>query len=113
MRLGLLLADVGRRNNLLVTPDEMNRAMMAEAQRLPGHEKAILDYFRNNPEASQALAAPILEDKVVDFITEMATVSERRVSLQELMRDPDEAEGAGGAAKSATAGMISEAATEL
>ncbi len=96
VRLGLLLAEVGRVNNLRVTQDELNKAMMAEAQRLPGHEQAVLDYFRNNPQAAESLAAPILEDKVVDFITEMSKVEDRKVSIEELVRDPDETEGADG-----------------
>jgi trigger factor len=96
VRLGLLLAEVGRVNNLRVTQDELNKAMMAEAQRLPGHEQAVLDYFRNHPQAAEALAAPILEDKVVDFITEMSKVEERKVSVEELVRDPEETEGADG-----------------
>jgi trigger factor len=99
VRLGLLLAEVGRVNNLRVTQDELNKAMMAEAQRLPGHEQAVLDYFRNHPQAAEALAAPILEDKVVDFITEMSKVEERKVSVEELMRDPEETEGADGDAE--------------
>jgi len=96
VRLGLLLAEVGRVNNLRVTQDELNKAMMTEAQRLPGHEQAVFDYFRNHPQAAEALAAPILEDKVVDFITEMSKVEERKVSVEELMRDPEETEGADG-----------------
>jgi trigger factor len=108
VRLGLLLAEVGRVNNLRVTQDELNKAMMAEAQRLPGHEQAVLDYFRNHPEAAEALAAPILEDKVVDFITEMSKVEERKVSAEELVRDPEETEGADG-----DAGTDPESAAKL
>jgi trigger factor len=118
VRLGLLLAEVGRANNLRVTQDELNKAMMAEAQRLPGHEQAVLDYFRNHPKAADSLAAPILEDKVVDFITEMSTIEERKVSVDELMRDPEETEGADGdggtdsGSETKTAGEIKEKARE-
>ena len=122
VRLGLLLAEVGRANNLKVTQDELNKAMMAEAQRLPGHEQAVLDYFRNHPKAADSLAAPILEDKVVDFIAEMSTIKERKISVEELVRDPDEAEGVdgegeveGGAdagSETKTAGRVKEKARE-
>jgi len=84
VRLGLVLAEVGRRNNLQVTAEEMRRAMIAEAQRYPGQERKVLKYFEENPQVAEALAGPILEDKVVDFMLEMANVSERTVSFEEL-----------------------------
>lgn len=106
VRLGLLLADVGRRNNLSVTQEEVNRAMAEQAQRFPGQEQQIFEFYQSNPEMRAQLEAPIMEDKVVDFILEMAQVSESKVSVEELMRDPDaepegEAESGGEDAKKA------------
>jgi len=97
VRLGLLLAEVGRTNNIEVTQDELNKAIIAQARQYQGQEKAVVDYFRNNPDAAQSLRAPIYEDKVVDFVLEMATVTDKAVSPEELMRlagmggDADEA----------------------
>lgn len=90
VRLGLLLADVGRANNIQVSQEEINHALMAEARRYPGQEQAVLDHFRNSPDGLEMITAPLYEEKVVDFILEMATVSETNVSLETLMSDPDE-----------------------
>lgn len=91
VRLGLLLAEIGRQNNLQVTPDELARAIMAEARRFPGQEKQVIDFLRKSPQAKEALAAPILEEKVVDFILEMAKVAERTVSAEVLLQpEPEE-----------------------
>ena len=89
VRLGLVLAEIGRNNNLQVTVDELGKAMVAEARRFPGQEQAVLDFFRRSAEAKEALAAPILEEKVVDFMLEMAKVRERKVPVDELLRDAD------------------------
>lgn len=89
VRLGLLVAEVGRTNNISVSQEDINRAMHAQASRFPGQEAQIMEYFQKNPEASQELQAPIYEDKVIDFVIEMATVTDRDVSPEELMRDPD------------------------
>ncbi len=90
IRLGLLLSDVAERNNIQVGPDDINKAMMAEARRYPGQEQAVIDYYRNSDEAKQQLRGPILEDKVVDFIVELAKVTDKKVSVEELMKDPDD-----------------------
>ena len=90
VRLGLVLAEVGRTNNLQVTQEELNRAMMAEARRYPGQERNILNFFKEHPQAVEQLAGPILEEKVVDFILEMGTVTERKVSPEELLETDDE-----------------------
>ena len=96
VRLGLLLAEVGRSNNITVTQDEMNQAITREARRHPGYERQVLDFYRQNPEAAANLRAPIFEDKVVDFIVDLAKVEERKISPQELlsMPDPDDSEAA-------------------
>ncbi|MFT5440069.1 MAG: trigger factor [Alphaproteobacteria bacterium] len=90
VRLGLLISEIGQSNNITVTQDDLNRAMHREASRLPGQEAQVLQYFQQNPDAMQELQAPIFEDKVVDFIVEMAKITETEVSVEELMRDPDE-----------------------
>jgi trigger factor len=84
VRLGLLLAEIGKSNNIQVTQEEVSRAIMAEARRYPGQEKAVIDYYRGNAQAVSALHAPIYEDKVVDFIFGMAKVTDRPVPAKEL-----------------------------
>ena len=88
VRLGLLLSDIGHRNNIEVSQDDIKRAMAGEARRFPGREQKVIDYYRNTPEAMQALTAPVYEDKVVDFILEMAAVTERKATLEELTAAP-------------------------
>jgi trigger factor len=94
VRLGLLLAEVGRSNNITVSQEEINQALTREARRHPGYERQVIDYYRKNPDAAGNLRAPIFEDKVVDFVVEMAKTRERKVSPVELMRfpEPDAAE---------------------
>jgi trigger factor len=96
VRLGLLLAEVGRSANINVTQDELNQALIREAQRFPGSERRVLDYYRQNPEAAGNLRAPIFEEKVVDYIIELAKPEERKVSPQELLAlsEADEADEA-------------------
>ncbi len=89
VRLGLLLAEVGRSNNITVTQDELNQSITREARRHPGYERQVLDFYRQNPEAVANLRAPIFEDKVVDFIVELAKVQERKISPQDLLSLPD------------------------
>jgi trigger factor len=93
VRLGLLLAEVGRSNNITVSQEELNQALTQEARRLPGYERQVIDYYRKNPDAMNNLRAPIFEDKVVDFIVELAKPNERKVTPQELMtsEEADEA----------------------
>ncbi|RJF87473.1 trigger factor [Oleomonas cavernae] len=94
VRLGLLLAEVGRRNKVEVKQQEIERAIMEEARRYPGQEREVVEFFRKNQNAQAQLRAPIYEDKVVDFMLELAQVTERGVSLEELQRDPDESAAA-------------------
>jgi trigger factor len=91
VRLGLVLSEIGERNKITVTDDEVSRAVIERARSMPGREKEVWDYYRNNANALAQLRAPIYEDKVVDFILELANVTERKVSREELFRD-DEAE---------------------
>ena len=94
VRLGLLLAEVGRNANITVSQDELNQALIREAQRFRGAERQVLDYYRKNPEAAGNLRAPIFEEKVVDYIVELAKPAERKVTPQQLlaMTEADEAD---------------------
>lgn len=117
VRLGLLLAEIGRVNEITVSPEELNRALMQEAQRHQGQEKEVLDYYKANPEAMQTLQSPVLEDKVIDFIVELANVTDKETTLEELMKDPDEspaksADGDGGKSKSKKATAKKKAAAK-
>ncbi len=84
IRLGLLLSEIGRTNNITVTSEELARAMRTEASRYPGQEQAVMDFFRQNPQAAENLRSPIFEEKVVDFMLELAKVEEKAVTPEEL-----------------------------
>ncbi len=88
VRLGFLLAEVSRRNNLQVSEQEVKRAIMMEARNQPGREREIIEHYKNKPEALEKLKAPLLENKVVDFILENASIDEKKVSVEELMSEP-------------------------
>jgi trigger factor len=83
------LTEVGAKNNVEVSAEDVNRALVQEAQKYPGHEKQVFEMYQSNPQAMASLRAPIFEEKVVDFILEMATVTEQEVTPEELMSDPD------------------------
>ncbi|MCF8480002.1 MAG: trigger factor [Rhodospirillum sp.] len=93
VRLGLLLAEVGQRNEINVAQDDLNKALMREMRRYPGQEAAVINYYRNNPQAMDSLRAPVFEDKVCDFILELAKVTEKSVAVDALLADPDADEG--------------------
>ena len=88
MRLGLLLSEIGRANGIQVSQEELQRALRAEAARYPGQEQQVVEFFRKNPQAVENLRAPIFEEKVVDFVLELAKVSERKVTPAELAALP-------------------------
>src|ERR1700742_2491624 len=90
VRLGLVLSEIGEKNKITVTDDEVSRAVIERARQMPGREKEVWDYYRNNVNALAQLRAPIYEDKVVDFILELANVTEKKVSREELFKDEDE-----------------------
>ena len=94
VRLGLLLAEIGRSNGIQVQPDELTRAMRTEAARYPGQETAVMDFFRKNPKAADGLRGPIYEEKVIDFILELAKVEDKVVSAEELSAEPEPAAAA-------------------
>ena len=88
VRLGLLLAEIGRVNSITVGADEMTRAMRMEASRYPGQEQQIFEFFRQNPRAADTLRGPIFEEKVIDFILELAKVEDSTVTPEELAKEP-------------------------
>ncbi|MDB5518013.1 MAG: trigger factor [Tardiphaga sp.] len=90
VRLGLVLSEIGEKNKISVTDDEVSRAVIERARSMPGREKEVWDFYRNNANALAQLRAPIYEDKVVDFILELANVTEKKVSKEDLYKDEDE-----------------------
>jgi len=90
VRLGLLLSEVGRKNNVQISQEDLNRAVITEARNYPGQEHLVIQYYQKNPDAKEALRAPIFEEKVVDFIIETAKITEKKVSVDDLRADPDE-----------------------
>ncbi len=91
VRLGLVLARIGEQNGLTVAGDEVQRAITQRARQFPGQEQAVFEYYARNAQAQAEIRAPIFEDKVVDFIAELAQVNDRKVDRATLFLDPDEA----------------------
>lgn len=89
VRLGLVLAEIGDKNSIKVTDDEVTRAIVDQTRQMPGREQQVWDYYRNNPNALASLRAPIFEEKVVDFILALAKVTEKPVSREELYKSDD------------------------
>jgi trigger factor len=90
VRLGLILSEVGTRNKIEVSDKEVNRSLLERIKQFPGQERMVYDYYRKNPQMLAELRAPIFEDKVVDYITELAKVTEKLVSAQDLYADADD-----------------------
>ena len=91
VRLGLVIAEIGEKNNITVTEEELSRAVMERARQFAGQEQRVWDYYRQNPQAVAALRAPIFEEKVVDFLLELASVNEKKVSREELFKEDESA----------------------
>jgi len=89
VRLGLILSEVGSRNQITVTDDEVSRALLERVRQFPGQERKVYDYYRSNPQLLAELRAPIFEDKAVDYVLELAKVSDTKVTPEELYADPD------------------------
>jgi len=84
--LGLLLSEIGRLNNIQVSQDDVTRAIMEQAKQYQGQEQAVMEFYQKNPEAMQQITAPLYEEKVVDFIIELAKVTEKKVTVDEMMK---------------------------
>jgi trigger factor len=91
VRLGLLLAEIGRINNITVSEQELNRALYQRAMQYPGQETEIMDLMRKYPQLTESVRGPLLEDKIVDFVLELAKVSDQPVTPEELAKEPDDA----------------------
>ena len=89
VRLGLVLAEIGDKNNIKVTDDEVSRALMERVRQYPGREREVWDYYQKNPNALATVRAPIYEEKVVDFIVELADVTEKKVTKEELFKEDE------------------------
>ena len=90
VRLGLVIAEIGERNNIKVSDEELSRAVMDRARQVPGREQEVWDFYRNNPDALASLRAPIFEDKVIDFILELAKITDKTVSREELYKEDED-----------------------
>jgi trigger factor len=100
VRLGLLLSEIGQRNNVSITQAELNRLIGQEAARYPGEQQKVVKFLQENPMALAQLRAPLYEDKVVDFLIAKAELTERFVSrgdLEAAIEDEDETPGLIGA----------------
>jgi trigger factor len=86
VRLGLLLAEIGTRHDLTVSEQELQRAVIGQARRYPGQERAFLEFVQKSQQALQQIRAPLFEEKVVDFILELVQVDEKPVSKDELQK---------------------------
>jgi trigger factor len=89
VRLGLVIADIGEKNNIKVTDEQLTAAVVEQARQVPGREQQVWDYYRNNPEALAALRAPLFEDKVVDFLLELVDVTDKQVSRDDLYKEDE------------------------
>lgn len=90
VRLGLVLAEIGRANNVQVTDQELNNAIMNEARNYPGQERQVLDFYRQNPNAAAQMRAPIYEEKVCDLIFDTAKVTDTPITKEDLLKEDDE-----------------------
>jgi trigger factor len=86
VRLGLVVAEIGNQNNIQVTEEEHQQALIAEVRRFPGQEQQVYDYYRKNPQALASLRAPVFENKVVDFVAELAEKTDKKMTRDELAK---------------------------
>jgi trigger factor len=92
VRLGLVLAEIGERNNIRVSDEEVSRALVERARQYPGREREVWDYYQKNANAMASVRAPLFEEKVVDFIVELADVTEKKVTREEFIKAQAEEE---------------------
>jgi trigger factor len=89
VRLGLVIAEIGERNDIKVTDEEIRRAIVARAQQFPGQEQQVWEYYRKNATALASVRAPIYEEKVIDFLLELVKVTDKTVTAEELFKEED------------------------
>lgn len=86
VRLGLVVAEIGNQNEVQVTDDEHQQALLAEIRRFPGQEQQVYDYYRQNAQALASLRAPVFENKVVDYVADLAEQTEKKMTREELAK---------------------------
>jgi len=111
VRLGLLLTEIGNQNNIQVTEEDTRQAMMQQAYRFPGQEQQVIEYYTKNPDALRELAGPMYEERVMDYILEMATVTDKPVTAEELYASVEQ-DSSPAAAKKASAKKAAKKKTE-
>ncbi len=89
VRLGLLVAEIGRANNISVTDQDLQRAMFNEAMKYRDQAMQVLEFFKKNPQALERFRGPIFEDKIVDFLLGHVKLEETSVTPEELAADPE------------------------
>lgn len=92
VRLGLVLSEIGEKNDIQVSDDEVQKALYEQIRQYPGQEKEVFEYFQNNQQALASLRAPIYEDKIVDYLLELAKVTDKIVTKEELLKADEEDE---------------------
>lgn len=92
VRLGLVIAEIGQQENVKINDQELQRAVITEAQKYPGQERMVFEFYQKNPQMLENLRAPLFEDKVVDILFDRADVKETSVTIEELMKEEDEDE---------------------
>src|SRR6478752_3675228 len=90
VRLGLVLGKLGEQNGITIANEEVTNAITARARQYPGQEQQVFQFYAQNQQAQAEIRAPLLEDKVVDFIAELATVNDRKVDRDTLFADPED-----------------------
>ena len=90
VKLGLLLSEVGEEAKVKITPEDINAAIMNEAKKYPGQEKAVFDFYLKNAQAVEALKAPVMEEKLIEHVLSKVSVSEKTVSVEELYNFSEE-----------------------
>ncbi len=90
VRLGLVLGKLGEQNGITISGEEVQRAIMARARQFPGQEQQVFQLYSQNQQAQAEIRAPLFEDKVVDFIAELAQVTDKTVDKETLFKDPDD-----------------------
>lgn len=90
VKLGLLLSEAGEEAKIKITPEDINAAIMNEAKKYPGQEKVVFDYYLKNAQAVEALKAPIMEEKLIEHVLGKVTVTEKKVSVEELYNFSEE-----------------------
>ena len=93
VRLGLLLTEIGTQNNITVTDEDTKQAVMQQAYRFPGQEQQVIEYYNSNPDALKELAGPMFEERVMDYILEMAQVTDKETTVEALYAEAEEKAG--------------------